>query len=217
MRNSENLDDLPIPQIGTDIFDNLSIDEEPLDGPVLPEILQMDVETVATVVHMEDEPISGVIGEQENGAEANDNGAADGNDDNAAPAAAAAVAAISSSASDDGDIAAGPQSEPVVPQSEPVVPKKRGRPSLSASRTSTPKSATAPSLKRKASDAGKETPAKRSAGSRATASAASDAIKQASAKRPRAAPGTAKPVRLHLFFLHFFFHRFYLVFIVIAS
>lgn len=84
----------------------------------------------------------------------------------------------------------------------PVSAKKRGRPSLSASRTSTPAktpksaksgatSAASSGRKRKAVDSADEPPVKRSG--RATAAAAQDAIKEASKKRARALTGTAKP------------------------
>lgn len=79
--------------------------------------------------------------------------------------------------------------------------KKRGRPSLGASRISTPKtpkSANSVGRKRKVENSAEEPAAKRSGRGRATAAAASNAIKQVSAKRPRAAPDTSKAVRAHI-------------------
>lgn len=94
----------------------------------------------------------------------------------------------------------------------PASAKKRGRPSLSASRTSTPAktpksakggptSAASTGRKRKTLDSAAEPPTKRPG--RATAAAAQDAIKEVSKKRHRAPNGSAKPkpVRLCLWFL----------------
>lgn len=91
----------------------------------------------------------------------------------------------------------------------PASAKKRGRPSLSASRTSTPAktpksaksgatSAASSGRKRKAVDSADEPPLKRSG--RATAAAAQDAIKESSKKRTRAPNGSAKPKPVRLCF-----------------
>lgn len=175
--NSEDLDDVPIPQIGTDLFDSLSGDEEPLDGPVRPEVLQLEVETIATVVRMEDDSKPGAAGEQEIGAEESDD---DENDD--IPAA------------------------PMEIEPGPKKGGRASLSASRASTPRTPKSAVSTTgRKRKAADAGEEVPAKRSNGGRATASAALDAIRQASTKRPRAPPGAAKTVRCQSLLLHLMF------------
>lgn len=174
-------DDVPFPNIGTDLFDgnfaNLDDDEEPLDsGPVIPDILKEDV--AQTVVRMEND-------EDEEGDDDSDGGDADADLENGHATGSAA-----------------PEAPMDVPA--PVSAKKGGRPSK-GSRVSTPaktpKSAKAAGgRKRKAEEIADEPAAKRSGRGRATAAAAREGIKEASKKRPRAAPGTVKEVRLHLRF-----------------
>ncbi|KUI70823.1 hypothetical protein VM1G_05989 [Cytospora mali] len=165
------VDDVPIPQIGTDLFGGYN-DEEPLDsGPAISENLEVEVEAEAeaeaeaaeTVVHP-------------------DNDADEEEDQNGISDVADSV----------------PMEEDEAPA--PVSAKKRGRPSASRTSTpaKTPKSAkngaassASSGRKRRAVDTADEPPVKRS--SRATAVAAQDAIKEVSKKRPRAAPGSAKP------------------------
>lgn len=178
------MDDVPFPNIGTDLFDdnfgNFDDDEEPLDsGPVIPDILKEEV--AQTVVRIENEDEEG------------------GNDD-------------SDSASDDGDADAdlenGRATESAAPEAPmdvpaPISAKKAGRASKGPSRVftpaKTPKSAkTAGGRKRKAEEDADEPAAKRPGRGRATAAAAREGIKEASKKRARAAPGTVKEVRLHL-------------------
>lgn len=179
-------DDVPFPNIGTDLFDdnfaNLDDDEEPLDsGPVIPDILKEDV--AQTVVRMDNE-------DEEGEGDDSDDGDADADLENGRAAGSAA-----------------PEAPMDVPA--PVSAKKGGRPSKGSSRVSTPaktpaktpKSAKAAGgRKRKAEESADEPAAKRSGRGRATAAAAREGIKEASKKRPRATPGTVKEVRLHLCF-----------------
>lgn len=162
---------MPIPHIGTDLFDNLSSDEEALDsGPVLPAILQ--AETVETVVRLDEEP--DVEGEQGNGADEEES------DD------------------DDEDI---PKMEVNAPKKRGRPSRSASRASTPKPKpTKSTKSGKATGgRKRKAEESADEPVAKRSGSGRATAASASDAIKQSSTRRPRAAPGTAKAVRfIHL-------------------
>lgn len=155
----------PFPHIGTDLYDGLSGDEEPLDsGPVIPEILQTGDAEAATAVRLDDEEddvsTHGNGAAEEEGSDEEDNEDIPAHDD--APTSASA--------------------------------KKRGRPSLGASRTSTPKtpksSKAAAGRKRKADASADEPAAKRPGRGRATAAAASEAIKQSQEKRPKAANGT---------------------------
>lgn len=174
-------DDVPFPNIGTDLFDdnfaNLDNDEEPLDsGPVIPDILKEDV--AQTVVRMEND--------DEEGDDDSDGGDDDADLENGHATGSAA-----------------PEAPMDVPA--PVSAKKGGRPSKGSSRVSTPaktpKAAKAAvGRKRKAEETADEPAAKRSGRGRATAAAAREGIKEASKKRPRAAPGTVKEVRLHLRF-----------------
>lgn len=166
----DDVDDVPIPNIGTDLFDVLS-DEEPVDsGPVVPEILQ--VEEVETVVRLDDAPGNEIPHE------GNGNG----------------VKEQESGDEDEEDIPAAVMSDEALVSSPPA--KKRGRPSLAASRSATPKAVKSTAGRKRKAEVSEDEPAtKRSGRGRATAAAASESIKQASAKRPRAAPGAAKAVR----------------------
>lgn len=168
------VDDVPIPQIGTDLFGGYEDDEEPLDsGPALiSETFEAEVE--AEVEAEADTPES-VASLNNDSDDENQNGTADDLDD---------------------------FTEMVDNAPIPASAKKRGRPSLSASRTSTPAktpksakggptSAASTGRKRKTVDSTAEPPAKRPG--RATAMAAQDAIKEVSKKRHRAPNGSAKP------------------------
>lgn len=183
LHRDDPLDDVPFPNIGTDLFDdnfgNFDDDEEPLDsGPVIPDILKEEV--AQTVVRIENE-----------GEEADND-----NDDN------------SDDGSADADLENGHASESDAPEAPmdvpaPVSAKKAGRASKGPSRVATPaktpKSAKAVrGRKRKAEEDADEPAAKRPGRGRATAAAAREGIKEASKKRARAAPGTVKEVRLHL-------------------
>ena len=177
------MDDVPIPNIGTDIFgddfDNFDNDEEPLDsGPVIPDIMKEEV--AQTVVRMENE-------DEE-----------DGDDDDEDV---------------DADLENGRASESAAPEAPMEVPtpvkvkkgpsaKKAGRPSKGASRVSTPAKTpkAASGRKRKTEEDADEPAAKRPRQGRATAAAAKEGIKEASKKRARAPNGTVKEVRLHLLF-----------------
>lgn len=158
----------PFPQIGTDLYDNVSGDEEPLDsGPVIPKILQgEDAEAETAARQDEDDDAS----DHGNGA-AEEEGSDEEEDEE-----------------DNEDIPA----QEVAPSATPA--KKRGRPSLAASGKSTPKtpkgSKAATGRKRKADASVDEPAAKRPGRGRATAAAASEAIKQSQEKRPKAANGT---------------------------
>lgn len=170
-------DDVPFPNIGTDLFvddfGNFDDDEEPLDsGPVIPDILKEEV--AQTVVHIENED------------EESDDGDADADLEN-------------------GRATESPVPEAPMDAPAPVSAKKAGRASKGPSRVATPaktpKSAKAAAgRKRKAVEEADEPAAKRPGRGRATAAAAREGIKEASKKRPRAAPGTVKEVRLHLRF-----------------
>ncbi|ROV99394.1 hypothetical protein VSDG_03975 [Cytospora chrysosperma] len=169
------VDDVPIPQIGTDLFGGYEDDEEPLDsGPALISET-FDAEVEAEVEAEADTPES-VASLNNDSDDENQNGTADDLDD------------FTEMEVDDAPI--------------PASAKKRGRPSLSASRTSTPAktpksakggptSAASTGRKRKTLDSAAEPPTKRPG--RATAAAAQDAIKEVSKKRHRAPNGSAKP------------------------
>ncbi|KAG6368077.1 hypothetical protein INS49_002277 [Diaporthe citri] len=183
------MDDVPFPNIGTDLFDdnfgNFDDDEEPLDsGPVIPDILKEEV--AQTVVRIENED------EQDGDADSND-GDADSNDGDA----------DSNDGDADADLENGHATESAAPEAPmdvpaPVSAKKAGRASKGPSRVSTPaspKSAKAAGgRKRKAEEDVDEPADKRSGRGRATAAAAREGIKEASKKRPRAASGTVKEV-----------------------
>lgn len=161
---------MPIPNIGTDIFD----DEEPLDsGPVIPDILREEV--AETVVRIDNE------GEEdrdddEDADEDIENGLVT---DNAVPEAPMDVPA------------------PASAKKRGRAPQPASRVSTPAKKT--PKAAKATSgRKRKAEEEADEPAVKRSGRGRATAAAAREGIKEASKKRPRAASGTVKEVRLYL-------------------
>lgn len=182
------MDDVPFPNIGTDLFDdnfgNFDDDEEPLDsGPVIPDILKEEVAQTVVRIENEDE----------------DDGNGDSNSDSDAEDA-------------DADLENGRATESAAPEAPmdvpaPVSAKKAGRASKGPSRVSTPaktpKSAKAAGgRKRKAEEDADEPAAKRPGRGRATAAAAREGIKEASKKRARAAPGTVKEVRVHLCLCH---------------
>ncbi|KAK7743571.1 hypothetical protein SLS53_004106 [Cytospora paraplurivora] len=165
------VDDVPIPQVGTDLFAGYDDDEEPIEsGPVDSETVEAEVsKTVVTTDFDEEDEEDEEQREDQNG-----------------------FAGLDDSTAMEDDVPA------------PVGAKKRGRPSLAASRTSTPaktpKSArsaitsSASGPKRKATDSTEEPSSKRP--SRATAAVAQDAIKESSKKRPRAPNGSAKVVKV---------------------
>jgi len=177
------MDDVPVTNIGTDIFDNFGNfddDEEPLDsGPIIPEIMKEEV--AQTVVSIENE------------VDDNNDDSSDDNDEDA-----------------DEDLENGHATESVAPEALMDVPtpasakkaasaKKIGRASKGASRVSTPaktpssaKAKATGGRKRKVEVDAEEPAAKRPSHGRATAAAAREGIKEASKKRPRAAPGTVK-------------------------
>lgn len=186
------IDDVPMTNIGTDIFDNFGNfddDEEPLDsGPVIPDIMKEEV--AQTVVRIENE------------ADDNDDGSSASNDEDADEDLENGLAAESAAPEAPMDVAT-PISAKKAASGKKASGNKAGRASKGASRVSTP--AKPPSSakatggrKRKAEEDAEEPAAKRPRHNRATAAAAKEGIKEASKKRARAAPGTVKKeVRLH--------------------
>jgi hypothetical protein len=183
------VDDVPMTNIGTDLFDNIADfddDEEPLDsGPVIPEIMHEEV--VQTVVSIEYE------------ADDNNQESFDENDEDA------------DEALENGHDAESPAPEAPMDVPAPVSAKKaaiaeKANASKDASHVRTPAKTSGSAKatvgrKRKAESDAEESAAKRPSHSRATAAAARESIKEASKKRPRAAPGTVKKeVRLGLHF-----------------